>query len=105
MDTLPRMFSHVVIFWTDPAQPNATDELIAGANKYLKDIPGVQRFHIGRMVGSERPVVDQTYQVALNTEFADKQAENEYQVHPQHIEFVETVFKRVCTRVVIYDFE
>jgi len=27
------MFSHIVVFWTDPAQPNAADELIAGANK------------------------------------------------------------------------
>jgi hypothetical protein len=98
-------FSHIVIFWTDPAQPNAADELVAGAHKYLKNIPGLQQFHIGRMVGSERPVVDQTYQVALNTVFADKQAQDAYQVHPQHLEFVEKVFKRVCRKVVIYDFE
>ncbi|MHC5112675.1 MAG: Dabb family protein, partial [Planctomycetota bacterium] len=86
MDTLLRMFSHIVIFWTDPAQPNAADELIEGANRYLKEIPGLQHFHVGRMVGSERPVVDQTYQVALNTVFANKQGHDDYQVHPQHIE-------------------
>ena len=28
------MFSHVVIFWTDPANPKAADELLAGTNKY-----------------------------------------------------------------------
>ena len=61
------MFSHVVIFWTDPGQPNAAEELIAGATKYLQPIPGIRFFHIGKMVGSQRPVVDQTYQVALNT--------------------------------------
>lgn len=98
-------FSHIVIFWTDPAQPSAADELIAGARKYLKDIPGVQHFHIGKMAQSHRPVVDQTYQVALNTTFADKQAQDDYQVHPQHLEFVEKVFKPLCTKVVIYDFE
>jgi hypothetical protein len=99
------MFSHIVVFWTDPAQPGAVDELIAGATHYLKDIPGIQHFHVGRMAPSERPVVDQSYQVALNTVFADTQAQDDYQVHPQHIEFVEKVFKRVCTKVVIYDFE
>jgi hypothetical protein len=99
------MFSHVVIFWTDPAQPNAADELIAGANRYLKEIPGIMHFHVGRMVGSERPVVDQTYQVALNTVFTSSKAQDEYQVHPQHVEFVEKVFKRLCKRVVIYDFQ
>jgi len=99
------MFSHVVIFWTDPAQPKAADELIAGANRYLKDIPGIMHFHVGRMVGSERPVVDQTYQVALNTVFTSKKTQDAYQVHPQHVEFVEKIFKRVCTRAVVYDFE
>lgn len=99
------MFSHVVVFWTDPAQPNAVDELVAGANKYLKNIPGLVHFHVGKMVGSHRPVVDQTYQVALNTVFSSKLAQDDYQVHPQHIEFVEKVFKRVCQRVLIYDFQ
>ncbi len=99
------MFSHVVVFWTDPAQPGAADELIEGAQTYLKDIPGLRHFHVGRMVGSERPVVDQSYQVALNTVFADKPAHDAYQVHARHTEFVEKVFKRVCTKLVVYDFE
>jgi hypothetical protein len=99
------MLSHVVIFWTNPAQPNAVDDLIAGANKYLKDIPGVLQFHVGKMSPSPRAVVDQSYQVALNLIFPSKQAEQAYQVHPQHIEFVEKVFKRTCQKVIIYDFE
>ncbi len=99
------MFSHVVIFWTDPAQPNAINELLAGAEKYLKPIPGVLHYHVGKMVGSHRPVVDQSYQVALNLVFANKQAQDDYQVHPMHVEFVEKVFKRVCQKVVVYDFE
>ena len=99
------MFSHIVIFWTDPKQPHAADELVAGANKYLKAIPGVLSFHVGKMSPSPRPVVDQSYQVALNLVFPNKQAEQAYQVHSQHIEFVEKVFKRTCQRAVIYDFE
>lgn len=98
------MFSHVVIFWTDPADPDAADKLIAGAEKYLRPIPGVLHFHIGRMVGSPRPVVEQSYQVALNLVFPDKKAQDDYQVHPLHVEFVEKVFKPVCKKVVVYDF-
>ena len=100
-----RMFSHVVIFWTDPNDPQGADKLIAGAEQYLRPIPGVKSFHIGRMVGSHRPVVDQTYQVALNLVFDNKQQQDDYQVHPLHIEFVEKVFKKVCKRAVVYDFE
>ena len=99
------MFSHIVIFWTDPNNPKAADELIAGADKYLKSIPGALHYHIGKMVPSHRPVVDQSYQVALNLAFPNKKAQDDYQVHPLHIEFVEGVFKRTCKRVVVYDFE
>jgi len=99
------MFSHVVIFWTDPDNPAAADELIAGADKFLKPIPGALHFHVGKMAASHRPVVDQSYQVALSIVFPDKKAEHDYQTHPRHIEFVETVFKRVCKKVVVYDFE
>lgn len=98
------MFSHVVIFWTHPDKPRGADELIAGAEKYLKPIPGIAHFHVGRMVPSPRPVVDQSYQVALNVVFPDKQAQDNYQVHPLHLEFVEKVFKPNCARVVVYDF-
>jgi hypothetical protein len=99
------MFSHIVIFWTDPAIPTAAEELVAGANQYLRPIPGVLHFHVGRMASSHRPVVDQSYQVALNIVFPDKKTQDDYQVHPLHIDFVEKVLKRVCKRVVVYDFE
>ncbi len=99
------MFSHIVIFWTDPENPRAVDELIAGAEKYLRPIPGVLHFHVGKMVGSPRPVVEQTYQVALNVVFQDKKSEGDYQVHPLHLDFVEKVLKHVKKRVVVYDFE
>ena len=99
------MFSHVVIFWTDPSNPKAADELIAGARKYLAPLPGIVHFHVGKMAPSHRPVVDQSYQVALNVGFDSKQAQDDYQVHPLHLEFVEKVFKPVCKKVAVYDFE
>jgi len=99
------MFSHVVVFWTNPERPNAAGDLIAGAEKYLRPIPGVLSFHIGKMVPSHRPVVDQSYQVALNLVFTDKKAQDEYQVHPLHLEFVEKSFKPNCAKCVIFDFE
>ena len=99
------MFSHVVIFWTKTEVPNATEALIAGAEKYLRPIEGIRVFHVGRMVKSPREVVEQSYQVALNITFDTKEAQDHYQVHPLHLEFVEKVFKPNCARAVIYDFE
>ena len=98
------MFSHIVIFWTDPDQPNATDELVANAKRYLPSVPGVVDFHAGNMVPSHRGVVDQSYQVGLNIQFESKQVQDQYQDHPQHLEFVEKS-KAFWTKVVVYDFE
>jgi hypothetical protein len=50
-------------------------------------------------------VVDQSYQVALNTVFTSKQAQDEYQAHPQHLEFIAQCVKPFVTKVVVYDFE
>ena len=99
------MFSHVVIFWTDPVKSQAVDELLAGARKFLAAIPGIVSFHVGRMAPSHRAVVDQSYQVALNVQFTDKKAQDDYQIHPLHLEFVEQVFRPLCRKVVVYDFE
>ena len=98
------MFSHVVIFWTDPSNPQAADKLVEGAQKLLSDIPGVQNFHVGKMVPGDRPIIDQSYQVALNIQVADREAEQAYQKHPQHVEFVENYFKPLCTKLIVYDF-
>ena len=98
------MFSHVVIFWTDPTNAQAADALLAGMEEYLRPIPGVRHFHAGKMVKSPRDVVDQSYQIALNLGFPDQQAQDDYQVHPRHLDFV-----RLCSplwqRVTVYDFE
>ena len=99
------MYSHIVVFWTDPARSDATDELLTGANWLLKNIPGVLQFYVGKMVPSERPVVEQSYQVALNLIFPNQQAEQAYQTHPQHVEFVEKYVKRLVKKLVVYDFE
>ena len=99
------MISHVVIFWTKPEIPNSADELVAGMEKWLRPIPGANHMHIGRMVPSPRAVVEQSYQVALNLQFENKQAQDEYQVHPLHLEFIEKCFKPNCARAVVYDFE
>ena len=99
------MFSHVVLFWTDPAKPGAADALVAGAQRYLSPAPGILHFHVGKMAASPRPVVDQSYQVGLNIVFDSKKSQDDYQSAPLHLEFVEKVFKPNCAKAIVYDFE
>jgi hypothetical protein len=105
LTTMRAMFSHIVVFWTDPANPSAAEEFLAGANQLLKNIPGLVQFHVGKMAPSHRPVVEQSYQVALNLIFPNRKAQDDYQVHPRHVEFVDKYVRRLVKKVVVYDFE
>lgn len=99
------MFSHIVIFWTDPNNPAAVDNIIAGTNEYLRPIPVVRNLHVGRMATSPRTdVVEQSYQVALNITFDSKADQDAYQVHPLHLDFVAKCASN-WKRVLVYDFE
>ncbi|MDX2055133.1 MAG: Dabb family protein [Polyangiaceae bacterium] len=98
------MLSHVVIFWTKPGVPDAAEKLLAGMREYLAPIPGVTVFHAGKMVPSERAVVDQSYQIGLYVQVEDKAAEVRYQQHPLHLAFIEKCLKDNYERVVVYDF-
>jgi hypothetical protein len=98
------MFSHIVTFYTHPDQPDAADKLVAGCHQYLRSIPGIVHFHVGKMMPSERAVVSQEYQVGLNIVFDSIESERAYQPHPSHAEFVEKVFRPCCHKAVIYDF-
>jgi hypothetical protein len=99
------MFSHVVIFWTDRDNPAAADELLSGIQKYLLTIPGLIHISAGKMSPSARDVVDQSYQVGLNVVFPSQKAQEDYQKHPQHQEFLHSYFKKFCVKVRVYDFE
>lgn len=99
------MFSHIVIFWTRPGQPDAEKALIAGAEKHLKPIPGVLVFHAGRMVTDGRPTIESSYQVALTTVFASRQAREQYRAHPSHERFKQEIYLPTCARCLVYDFE
>lgn len=99
------MFSHIVIFWTKPNQPGAIEALMAGAEKYLKEIPGVAVFHIGRMVTDGKPTVESSYQVALTTVLESNAARDVYRKHPDHGRFKEEICAPNVERYLVYDYE
>ena len=99
------MFSHIVIFWTKADKPDACKQIMEGAEKYLKSIPGVVVFHVGRMVTDGKPTVEASYQVALTTVLESSAAREVYRSHPNHALFKEEVCAPNVERYLVYDFE
>jgi len=96
-------FRHDVYFYpTETPGPDDADRLEQLIRARLTNIPGVLRIAVGRPAGTDRPVVDNDYMVALFLEFNDSAAEKAYQVHPDHAAFG-TESRPLWSRVKVYD--
>ena len=99
-----RVFVHHVYFGLKaPGDPEAPEALIAGLRR-LTAAPDILWSHIGLPAESERGVVDDSYSVSWLVFFADKAAEDRYQIDPIHLKFVEDC-SPLWERVVVYDTE
>lgn len=100
------MLVHSVFFYLRAdLTPAQREEFLKEGLESLLPIKSVTKAYIGRPAAiPPRPVVDSTYDFALNALFADIEAHNAYQVDPVHKAFVER-FKTYWTMVRIYDAE
>ncbi|MDX6766315.1 MAG: Dabb family protein [Candidatus Methylacidiphilales bacterium] len=95
---------HVVVCWLkQPGDPTARAQLI-GTSLGFKDLPGVVDVQAGTPLPSDRPVVDDSFDVALTMTFRDEAALRAYENHPAHKKAVEDVLKPLVARFVVYDF-
>lgn len=96
-------FLHMVYFYLRNAGSQADAEaLLRGCREHLPGIPGVLRLEVGTPAGTPRDVVDNDYGVALLVEFADAEAHDVYQDHPDHLRFIEAC-RHLWGRVQVYD--
>jgi len=96
-------FHHHVYFYPTEA-PGADDtvRLESLIRTYLSGIPGVVSLATGRPAGTDRPVVDNEYMLALLLTFPDAAAEKRYQDHPDHLTFARES-RPLWSRVKVYD--
>jgi len=97
------MLVHTVYFWLKPeltAQQRA--EFRKGVES-LGTIPAVVQIFVGTPAATtKRPIIDDSYSVALTVVVKDVAGHDAYQVDPIHLKFVET-FKTFWNKVQIYD--
>lgn len=94
---------HTVYFWFHDDVSEAEYENFSDELKKLKEIDKIMHGWIGIPAATEeRGVIDNTYDYSITFVFEDEAAEHEYQVHPDHLEFVETN-SHLWKNVVVYD--
>ena len=95
--------THVVIMWLyDRADETARDELLK-AGRRLEAIPGVVRLVGGRVLPSERAVVDSSFDLAFVMTFDHEEDMRRYLENPVHLDIKKNVLDRYVKKYQVYD--
>lgn len=97
------MLFHCVYFWLKPELTPAQRADFRRGVESLIAIKSAEHVSVGAPAATQkRPVIDDSYDVALIVQCRDVAAEAAYQVDPIHLAFV-AQFKEFWSRVQIYD--
>lgn len=100
----PGQIDHVVVVWLkQPGDEAIEARMVETARTFPDRIPGILSLTIGDALPSERPEVDDGFDLTLVIRFADAAALAAYEVHPVHQAAVREVLAPNAARVQIYD--
>lgn len=95
---------HVVIVWfKDDINQTDLNDIFTEINK-LKKIPGIISLHTGSPIASERPIVDDSFDMGIHMTFRTADEMNDYLQHPIHVAFINKWIKPVLKKILVYDF-
>ena len=94
---------HLVLFWLkNPGSESDRKQLMEGLNT-LREIKEVKKLIVGIPASTlERDVVDSSFDVSELMIFESIEAQDAYQVHPLHQEFIDS-YSHLWDKVVVYD--
>ena len=96
---------HIVLVWLkEPGNLEHRQQIIAATREFEK-IPGVLDIRVGSVVPSDRPIVDDSFDVGLFLTFSSIEAMNTYLADDKHQQALREVFRPFSERYIVYDFE
>jgi hypothetical protein len=99
------MLVHTVYFWLQPDLTEAQRADFRRGVESLGTIKAVEKIYVGTPAKTEkRPIIDDSYSVALTVICQDIAAHDAYQADPIHHAFINQ-FRTFWSRVQIYDAE
>ncbi len=95
-------FVHTVFFWLKDKSSDADRRLLYQGLQKLSQIDLIRKGYVGVPAPTNRDVIDRSYDYSITFVFRDKTEQDAYQVHPDHLKFVED-YSHLWERVVVYD--
>ena len=95
---------HVVLVWLKEPGNAAHRAQVIEATRGFSTIPGVEEIRVGEPVPSQRPTVDDSFDIGLYIVFSSKEALETYLAHPEHKAAQQSILHPLVKKVVIHDF-
>jgi len=96
--------NHVVLCWLkEPGDTSGQDRIIE-TSKTFREIPGLIEVRVGKAIPSDRPIVDDSFDVCITMTFANTEDMAAYLAHPDHKKAVDEVLQPLVQKIVVYDF-
>jgi len=83
----PTRIRHTVVFKLKHANGSTGEQAFLNAAKKLSAIAGVEKFECLKQVGKKN-----NFEFGLSMEFADQDAYDHYNNHPEHLAFVQRIW-------------
>ena len=97
--------SHVVLCWLkEPGNTEHRSRIIEVSKTFTK-IPGVLDVRVGKVIESNRSIVDDSFDVGILVVVLDAKRLQEYLDHPIHQNAKRDVLLPLVEKVLVYDFQ
>jgi hypothetical protein len=96
---------HVVLVWLKQPGNLEHRQRIVDATRGFETIPGVIDVRVGEVVPSDRPIVDDSFDVGLYLTFSSIDAMNTYLADDRHRQALREIFRPLSERYIVYDFQ
>jgi hypothetical protein len=101
----PGKLFHVGLVWLkEPGNAAHRQQIVAAAHAFAREIPEVQFLSVGQSPPSPSPYVDDSFDVCLVMQFADRAAMERYNQHPVHQKAAQEAFLPLSKKILFYDF-
>jgi hypothetical protein len=98
----PGSVDHVVIVWLKRPGNEQDKQALFELGRELRAIPGIRFLDSGTALPSERPTVDDSFDIGYVMRFDSPAALEAYAIHPVHVKAKDELV-RLSRRIVVYD--
>lgn len=98
----PGSVDHVVLVWLKRPGNTQDRQTLIELGRELRSIPGIRFLDSGTVLPSNRPIVDDSFDIGYVMRFDSPVALNAYAIHPAHVK-AKNELTRLSRKILVYD--